>query len=211
MSHPTLDGQLMFPSNYLCAEDLKGQPMHVTITGTNADELRVEGGAMKKSYLLSIAEHAKKLVLNKTNAKTIAVMYGGEARKWRGQRITLYPTTCKLKGKTVPCIRIKDVQPSGASTPPPREDIDQRTSEPPPGAMTDDQVENWRNGADQVAQTHGWTTAELSAFITAGLRKKNFANLAVSDQAFRDNLIALLRDDEQKKLRDERRAKAASK
>lgn len=58
---------------------------------------------------------AQKMVLNRTNAKTIAKLYGPEVNEWVGKRITLYATTCKLGRDTVPCIRVR------AEVPPPKQ------------------------------------------------------------------------------------------
>jgi hypothetical protein len=49
----------------------------------------------------------KGLVLNKTNANAISMMYGPETGNWTGQTISIYPTETEFQGKIVPCIRIK--------------------------------------------------------------------------------------------------------
>jgi len=68
------------------------------------------------------------LLLNKTNAKTIAQLYGKRPADWVGKLITLYPTTTEAFGKTQDCIRIRNQVP----------DQQQRKnaprSEPPPSA-----------------------------------------------------------------------------
>jgi hypothetical protein len=76
------------------------------------------------------------LLLNKTNAKAIAQMYGKRPADWVGKLISLYPGTTDAFGETVDCIRIRNQipgsQPStvnrqGVNVLPPR-------SEPPPSA-----------------------------------------------------------------------------
>ena len=108
MGKPVLDGELMFPSQFLCAEDLKGRDVTVTIENVSGDDLMCQGGKKKHAFLLSFVGKNKKLVMNKTNATAIAKMLGTEARKWQGQSITLYPTTCKFGKDTVTCIRIRE-------------------------------------------------------------------------------------------------------
>jgi hypothetical protein len=96
--------------------------------------------------------------------------------------------------------------PAGESAP--ADNIIDEPEDPPVGALTDDEVLDWREGASQVAMTHGWTEDELRVFIAAGLKKRMFANLATSTPDFRDNLIHLLRDDAQQAARDARRKNA---
>ena len=52
------------------------------------------------------------LALNKTNAKTIARLYGNDPRKWEGRLIALYPDKAEAFGQMVDCIRIRPEDPS---------------------------------------------------------------------------------------------------
>lgn len=52
------------------------------------------------------------LALNKTNAKTVAGLYGNDPRKWVGRLIALYPTTTEVGGRTEDCIRIRNEDPA---------------------------------------------------------------------------------------------------
>lgn len=71
------------------------------------------------------------LLLNKTNAKTIAQLYGKRPADWVGKWIALYPTTTEVGGETRDCIRVKNEEPSHERTRP-RQDAPR--SEPPPSA-----------------------------------------------------------------------------
>lgn len=88
--------------------------------------------------------------LNKTNAKTIAQLYGNVVMGWVGHLIALYPTTTDVAGRTEDCIRIRNDdpakraraarKPNGAvapTEPRPTED----DAEPPPGALETDRGE----------------------------------------------------------------------
>jgi hypothetical protein len=69
----------IFPSKYLKAEDLEGANVTVTIEQVNREEV----GPKKESKLvISFANTLKKMVLNKTNAATIAKLYGEETDEW---------------------------------------------------------------------------------------------------------------------------------
>lgn len=59
-------------------------------------------------------EGRKPLVCGSTNAKTIATLAGSNhIEKWIGLRVTLYPTTTKVKGELVDCIRIRPRKATG--------------------------------------------------------------------------------------------------
>jgi hypothetical protein len=52
------------------------------------------------------------LLLNKTNATTIAQLYGNNPSQWVGKLITLYPTTTSVGGAEKECIRVRNQDPS---------------------------------------------------------------------------------------------------
>lgn len=115
MARPLLEGQILFPSNFLCAEDLKGKDATVAIESVGIDDLMCQGGKKKKSFLIAFAGKQKKLVCNKTNAVAIADIHGQEAKAWIGKKITIYPTTCKFGKDTVSCIRVRPQHSEGSS------------------------------------------------------------------------------------------------
>lgn len=106
-----IGGKLMFPSDYIAAVELKGKDVTLTITGVQIEQVRMAGGKKEPKPVLAFARTKKKLALNKTNAGTIADLYGTEAEKWVGHPITIYPTTTQFGRDTVPCIRVKDTRP----------------------------------------------------------------------------------------------------
>lgn len=86
------------------------------------------------------------LLLNKTNAKTIARLYGNSPAAWVGKMITLIPSTTSVGGEDVDCIRVRNEVPKRkAKAPPPaqptnghdREPGDD-ADEPPMGALDTD-------------------------------------------------------------------------
>lgn len=97
-----------FPSKYVCAEDLNGQDAPVTIERIGIEEMPNGDGEQKP--VLYFTGCRKGLVLNKTNAKRIAQMYGNDTNAWIGHEIVLYPSETDLRGETVPCIRVRLVE-----------------------------------------------------------------------------------------------------
>lgn len=111
--------ELMFPSKYLCAADLieAGRDVPVTITRVFKDELQTRDGKREEKWLLEFDGAKKKLVLNKTNAGTIAALHGLESDAWIGRRITLYPEKVLSFGKLTDAIRIRPTAPAAGRKP----------------------------------------------------------------------------------------------
>ena len=106
----------LFDSTYLRWCDLQGKPALVEITKLQGKvEMTVKGGAKKRAPVMGIKQiqggilkgDVKPLVLNKTNAESIAAIHGTAAREWVGKQIVLFETTTECKGNTVNCIRIR--------------------------------------------------------------------------------------------------------
>lgn len=124
-----MDVRLLYPSLYLGAPDLHGKDAALTIRRLIVEELKTERGSERKPILYfeetkakadkaGTPEKEKRLVLNKTNATTIAKIHGYEVDNWRGKRITLYPTQAQSFGKTVDCIRVRETAPVAAAAEP---------------------------------------------------------------------------------------------
>lgn len=87
----------------LKADDLKGKEWPMTVE--KIDEYQFDDG---KKLILNFAATDKSLILNKTNARTIADMHGQDPEGWKGKEIILYPTTTTFGDQTVPCVRVRD-------------------------------------------------------------------------------------------------------
>ena len=99
-------------SGFLEAEDIpEGKDIPVTIEAvrlpTNKDK-GLDGKVMDKP-IVKLAKVKKEWVLNKTNARLIRRQYGNETDSWAGKKIEIYRTTCNAFGKTVACIRVRDI------------------------------------------------------------------------------------------------------
>lgn len=73
-------------------------------------------GEERKQPLLFLADRdgvvPLPLALNKTNAKTIAGLYGTRPSQWVGKFVTLFPTTTDVGGKQEACIRVRNSDPT---------------------------------------------------------------------------------------------------
>ncbi len=95
-----------YPSKYLKATDLGGQDRTVTISACVQDELG-QGSEKEIKPILHFQGREKGLVLNKTNATTIAEVYGDDTESWIGRAIVLFAMTVPFQGKLVPSIRVR--------------------------------------------------------------------------------------------------------
>lgn len=91
-----------FAATYLKAQDLMGQDVKLTI-----DRVEVQEVGDDTKPVLYFRGKDKALVLNKTNASTIADQHGAETDHWPGKEITLFPSQTDFQGKQVPCIRVR--------------------------------------------------------------------------------------------------------
>lgn len=101
----------MFPSKYLSASDLRGREVAVTIARIADDKMRDPKTGREISKPVVYFERKKKgMVLNKTNAFTIAEILGEEdTDKWIGREIVLVPSQTMVAGTEKDCIRVRAV------------------------------------------------------------------------------------------------------
>lgn len=111
MSDPVAGGhyRLMFPTDFLAAPEFKGKDVALTIRTVSIGELPLAGSTKKeKRPVVTFEETPKKLVLNKTNAKTLAKLFGVQTSEWVGKRVAFYPTMTKFGKDDVECIRVRE-------------------------------------------------------------------------------------------------------
>lgn len=80
--------------------------MTVTIDYIAREQITGTGGK-KEECTVAHLQGVKPFILNATNCKTIAKLYGNFIEDWAGKQITLFATTTKMAGETVECLRIR--------------------------------------------------------------------------------------------------------
>lgn len=105
----------LYPSNFIRAADLEGNEWTLTITQMNEAEPMQDGKFKPAIYF---QEYDKGLILNKTNAMTIAGYYGPETSGWIGKQIILYPAKVQFNNQMTDAIRVR--APARQAAPPPR-------------------------------------------------------------------------------------------
>lgn len=104
-----------YPSKFLAAEDLGGRPVTVTIASAEVKDIG-QGADKDRKIVLGFSGKSKSLVCNKTNAKTIAKLYGDETDDWLGKQITIAPREVEFQGDMVWAIRVSLQKPTNNAT-----------------------------------------------------------------------------------------------
>lgn len=92
----------MFPSKFLKGDDLNGAESIVTIS--SIIEEKVGDG---EKFVAYFEGHQKGLVLNRTNAESIATLYGDTTDYWIGEQVSLFATPVTFQGKTTNAVRVR--------------------------------------------------------------------------------------------------------
>jgi len=83
----------------------------VRIISVGQEEVKGENGK-KEICTVARLEGMKPFIINRTNAKTITKVYNTPyIEDWAGKLITIFPTTTKVAGEVVECLRIRPTMP----------------------------------------------------------------------------------------------------
>lgn len=172
---------LLFPSKYAKAIDLRGKSVPVTIDRIEPrEELMMAGGRKDYKPVIYLRGKEKGWILNKTNARSIAKVYGPEVMGWVGKTVVIFSTKVEARGEQVDAIRV-DVEATRrhAGQAPGQDEPthDPETGEVPeqaeagaydygPPPMSDQEVEN----AEEALVTSGSRRAPAPAQYRAGRR-----------------------------------------
>lgn len=105
------DWRSMFDREYIGAWDLGDKDVIVTIVKAQGVELKMQGGIKNKKPVIWFDGKEKGMVLNKTNSKTIAALYGNDTANWIGKPISIYATRTTFGSEEVDCIRVRPAAP----------------------------------------------------------------------------------------------------
>lgn len=94
----------VYASKHLNAFDLNGETHVVTIT---REEMVKFPDDEDEKPIIYFEGWEKGLVVNKTNAKTIAGLYGQHTEGWVGKQVELYSTIVDFRGQPTPAIRVR--------------------------------------------------------------------------------------------------------
>jgi hypothetical protein len=112
-----------FPSRFLKAPDLNGEPLILTIAGANYEPLKNHKGNEEQKLVLSFLKTKKLLVVNVTNFDAIVEATGeADSDDWPGHKIEVYPSEVQVGTEMKPCIRVRtaaqgELRPKAAAKP----------------------------------------------------------------------------------------------
>jgi hypothetical protein len=103
----------LFPSKWLRSSDLGSTPRTATISRI---DFELVGFEKEKRAVVSFQNSSKRLILNRTNAQTLANLYGPTVVSWVGKQITLFSAEVLFRGSPTQAIRIKEEVPGSPKT-----------------------------------------------------------------------------------------------
>ena len=123
---------------YLKAADLGNRAVTVLINEVIVAEVGKDGNRERKP-IAKFNGKSKALVLNKTNSRVLAELYGPRLEDWAKKKITLYPATTDFPKPGTACIRVKApkdyVKPELSD-----EEVDETEGVPPKHDDMDDEI-----------------------------------------------------------------------
>lgn len=108
----------LFNSEYVRYFDVE-TPILVKIVSVRREELNIPGTSNTEVKPVLYFEpitgdiDKTKLVLNKTNATSIAGIHGIKVSGWIGKEVVFYKDKTRLRGKPVDCVRIRAAKRKG--------------------------------------------------------------------------------------------------
>lgn len=101
----------LYPGRFLKAGLFKGKHVSLTIAdvfteGLASSEDEDKGDSEPPAVIVAFKETKMQLVIPKTNAFCLMSMFGKRLADWVDKKIVLFPSTTKMMGKTVDCIRV---------------------------------------------------------------------------------------------------------
>ena len=93
----------MFPSKYLRGADINGTPTF-KVSSVTQEEV---GQDREMKFVVYFEGQQKGVVLNKTNAELLSMLYGDESDDWIGEEVTLFTMQVTFQGKTTNTIRFR--------------------------------------------------------------------------------------------------------
>jgi hypothetical protein len=104
------------PGRYLTGEDLEGEVV-VTIDRVVLESFRDPRTRVEARKPVMYFQRAKRgLIVNRTNWRAVADLYGDESDNWPGKRIALVGVMVDAYGKQTRAVRVRPVRPAPAPT-----------------------------------------------------------------------------------------------
>jgi hypothetical protein len=107
------------PGRYLTGDDLDEEVV-VTIDRVVMEPFRDPRTRVETPKPVMYFQRAKRgLIVNRTNWRAVADLYGDESDNWPGKRIVLAPMMVDAYGKRTKAVRVRPVRPAAPQSQPP--------------------------------------------------------------------------------------------
>lgn len=131
-----------------------------------------QGDDQEEKPIVFFSEIDRGLVLNKTNAGTIAGLYGAETDDWIGKQITLYSTEVSFQGKQMLGLRVRMTKPTTQKQPatsaPAKDELKQARDDISRYAADLKAMSKQARDAGDAAQADEWDEAIRAARVAYG-------------------------------------------
>lgn len=102
---------VLFPSEFVKADDLQGKQVTVMLASGNVDDVPMTGGRREKKLCFTIVGKRKRWIVGKTNGYALALLFAGppkynDLRCAFGKRVTLVADADTMKGQPCAALRI---------------------------------------------------------------------------------------------------------
>ena len=98
--------------NFLGAYDFEPKEERTLQIESIKQELVPNSTGDKENCIVATLKGSKPIILNKTNCKTIAKIYGtNQIEDWAGKKITLFVASVRAFGETTDALRVKPTKP----------------------------------------------------------------------------------------------------
>ena len=89
-----------YPSPWISPDDIT-RPFNLIVKLVTVEDFRLPDGTKERKIVLAFTRTAKRLPLNKTQAKTLARLLGDDAEQWTGSTIVLAPALAPNRKPTI--------------------------------------------------------------------------------------------------------------
>jgi hypothetical protein len=100
----------VYQSQWLKPEDLQGRVATVLIREATVETLRGRDGAQREAVVLTFVGKQKRMALNATQARTIAVQLGDDIDEWAGRNIRIGPGKLQNGTQTIVVLKREEEQ-----------------------------------------------------------------------------------------------------
>ena len=102
-----MDVAEMLKGDFFKADDLRASGPRTLKIAEVKKEMVGQGAEAEEKPVVYFIGSDQKLVLNKTNTRKLAELFGGTTDEWQGAEVELFQTQTQMSGKEIDCVRVR--------------------------------------------------------------------------------------------------------